>query len=646
MKKVLFAVLLSVLFFPGASRAEEQTARIESVVVEAARTEADSRQIPAAVDIVTSEELAVKAKSGDFYDALKNLPGVHTDKGSGMGWPTIKVRGETPTVLLNGVNINPYITFSPFSILSADMDAVERIELLKGAQAAIQGSGAMSGAVNVIMKKGDADHPYMKIRMEGGSGDAMGGSFTLSGGQDTIGWFVNYAQNKSGDIDTPLGTIPYTDSEYRNLYARIDYQLKDTQAISLETIHSDGEYRTGGQGYYYITDANSKIWQNEPDTTGFFLKYKGDFDRLRVNATAGYMGNTLDYVYGDAPSDFISFEQGKYKAYMDETYYLADLNALVKVLENDLLNLHVNYTHKTTDAEVVATGTYGFNYDSTQHLNSLVGQLESRPVPHVLLLAGIRHDMYDTDGKSESKTSPNAGISIFPFASTAFNWTTLWASYSESFKMPPSNYLNLPAVMGGNPDLNPEESESWELGIKQQVKDWASFSISYFNTDYQDQIVFDLSEFQMGNIGRSSAKGYEFQLEVYLNDQVTLYTNFMDMERTDEATGERTYSSPNPDSKLVLGALIKDFHGFCLSVEGAYYLDFKLEDDYGAHPVEDKVVLDTRISYDLFDNGTMKVAPYIKVNNITDETLYCAGDTPGLQAGRTFYGGITATCYF
>lgn len=351
MNRILtFALISFFVLFRGACWADNDT-YLDPIVVEAARTDTDYRKIPAAVDVVTSDVLEVKTKSGNFYDAVKNVVGVHTDHGSGMGWSTIKVRGETPTVLVNGININPYITGSPFSILSADMDAVERIEILKGSQAATQGSGAMSGVINVVMKKGSADDPYMKVRLGGGSDDAMSGSFTLSGGKDKIGWFLNYAQKNRDDYDTPKGKIDYTDSEHKNLYARFDYHLTQQQELSIETIHSEGKYRTGGENYYYINDgANNKIWQNEPDTTGVFIKYNGKFNRIDIKATLGYMKNSLDYTYGDAPYDIVSFEEEKYKAKGDEDYYIANVKALTRIINDDILDLHLNYIHKTTEA--------------------------------------------------------------------------------------------------------------------------------------------------------------------------------------------------------------------------------------------------------------------------------------------------------
>ena len=647
MRKLSFLVVLLVFGSVANVFAGQKATQLDSMVVEVTRTDLDYKKIPAAVQVITSNELENKPKTDNFYDAVKNAVGVHTDLGSGMGWATIKVRGETPTVLFNGVNINPYISSYPFNILTAGTGAVERIEILKGSQAATHGSGSMSGVMNVVMKKGSAENQYTKLNLRAGSNETLDGSFSISGGEDKLAWFFNYAQKSADDYDTPEGKISYTDSRYKNLYGRLDYLVSKNHEISLETMYSDGKYRTGGNNYFYINDgSNNKIWQNEPTTTGVFLKYAGDFNRFTLSGTAGYMENSLDYVYGNAPYDVQSFLNADNHCIFDEDSYVADIKSKIDIVKDGILNAHLNYSHKTTKASASSKGPFGYDYDSTNHQNSFVGQLESKPLPYVYMVAGARFDGYERDdGDSSDHTSPNVGISIYPFANTSHNWTTIWASYSEAFKIPPANYLYLPPAMGGNKDLKNEESEGWEIGVKQQYSHWALFSLSYFKTDYSNRIVFDLAKFKLNNVGESEAEGFEAQLELYPVENLTLYMNYIDMERIDKKTDDRLYASPNPDSKLVFGVLAEDIYRFNFSFEGAYYIDFKLSDGE-AHPTEGKVLLDAKVSYDLYKKNNFEIKPYLTLTNITDETVYCAGDTPGIQPGRCIFAGVGMTYNF
>ena len=643
MKKVVVSLLI-LISLAGQSEAAEATQTFEPIVVEALRTDAEISEVPAAVNVVTDKELKIKAKTGNLYDALRNVSGVHSDNGGGMGWPLVMIRGEAASILLNGLNINPYTAGYGIGILNADTDAVERVEILKGAQASTHGSGAMSGVINIITKKGDPNNPYAKVRLGGGSNKAREAAFTLSGGKDRFSWFMNFGYATSDDYMTPRGRIPYTESNKRNFYGRLDYALTDKQNITLETIHSYGKTQIGGEKFYYLKDGVSDvIYEPQTESTGVFLRYAGNFDRVSLDATLGYYKDILNYRYGDSPSDVASFRESKYKAGSNESSILGDLKSRIRVLEDDLLNLHLNYQHKTSDAE--SSGKDMFAYDSTEHLDSFVAQIESRPIPHILLIAGARYDHYDRDGKTDEELNPNVGLSIFPFASTDYNWTTLWASYSEAFKMPQANYLYMPAAFGGNRNLKPEKARGWEIGVKQRISHWAQFSASYFETDYRDRIAFDLENYTMMNIGKSSAKGYELELQVYPAEWLTLYANYLKMKRTDSNYDTRIYAPTNPDSKWVFGVMVDDFHGIAFAFEGEYFADFKLADGR-QHPSEHKVLLNSKLSYNVFENDNFKVEPYLEINNLTDEKVYNAGDTPGIMPGRTIFAGLNFTYKF
>lgn len=657
MKRLFLPVLLlligihSFAYAADEGAVDEEAFQFAPIVVEAARSESDYKKLPSSIEVITSEALEVKPDTGSFYRALKNSVGVHTDEGSGMGWSEMTIRGERPTVLFNGMNINPYISFFPFNILTAGTGAVERIEILKGAQAATYGSGATSGAVNVVMKKGDAKNPYAKMRLGGGSHDAMDGEFTVSGGKDRYSWFFDYTQSYMDDYKTPHGKIPYTDSRFRNFFGRLDFAGDDKQELSLETMYADGRYRTGGKGYYYVEDGqNDRIWENSPETLGVFLKYKRDFDRFGIQAKAGYLKNDLEYVYGGPSYDVPSFLAETDRARMNEDTYMIDLKSQIKIIEDDLLTAHLNYNHATTEAKSVAIGGWApFDYDSTIHLDGFVGQLESKPIPYVLLTAGVRQDMYRRDGDNVNNTSPNVGASIYPFAKTDYDWTTIWASYSEAFRMPPANYLYMPAALGGNPDLKPEKSKSWEGGIKQNISRWASFEATYFQRDYEDRIVFDLTAFKLLNIAKTRTKGFEAQISVYPLEYLTLYANYMKMKRTDRETGDRLYASPTPDEKLVFGVAVDKLYGFKFGFEAAYYMDYKFTNsvyETEKHPNEDKLVMDARLSYLYRIKDSLSLEPYIQLTNITDQLVYTAGDTFGIRPGRTFNVGMLLTYNF
>ena len=91
-------------------------------------------------------------------DALKLLPGVHVNSnGVSSSIGSVSLRGSRSNqvlILVDGVPMaDPGGSggYDPFKIPA---DAIERIEVVKGAAAALYGDGAFAGAVNIITKSG------------------------------------------------------------------------------------------------------------------------------------------------------------------------------------------------------------------------------------------------------------------------------------------------------------------------------------------------------------------------------------------------------------------------------------------------------------------------------------------------------------
>ena len=163
---------------------------------------------------------------------LFNVPGVAVNKGG--FFDTVLMRGKEPSILINGRDMNPFITNTSMitGSMNVGMGAVERIEVIKGPQAAIHGPKAVSGAVNVIHKRGDKDNPFAELRGFYGTGDELSGGLSLGGGHDNLSWFLDFSAAQQDEYKTPKGKIPYVDYKRKNLYARLDYAQGNKMGIS------------------------------------------------------------------------------------------------------------------------------------------------------------------------------------------------------------------------------------------------------------------------------------------------------------------------------------------------------------------------------------------------------------------------------
>jgi len=120
------------------------------------------------------------------------------------------------------------------------------------------------------------------------------------------------------------------------------------------------------------------------------------------------------------------------------------------------------------------------------------------------LLASVRHD----EPNSESgETTSKVGM-LYDFGN---NKTSIRANWGQGFSLP--GFFALASPLVGNPDLLPETSESFDLGLTHLFADGqASASVTVFHSQFNNLIDFDSTLFMMVNRDRLTVDGVEMQV--------------------------------------------------------------------------------------------------------------------------------------
>ncbi|GGJ87636.1 TonB-dependent receptor domain-containing protein [Pseudomonas matsuisoli] len=154
----LYAGLLSPFAFIALSAgAEEAPLDLESVVVTATATERAYRDAPASVTVIGRDDLAQRPVQ-DLEDALRGTPGLQFT-GVGMTRRGVSIRGmnaDHTLILVDGQRINTAagaIAHADFDLGWVPVEAIERIEVVRGPMSSLYGSEALGGVVNVITRK-------------------------------------------------------------------------------------------------------------------------------------------------------------------------------------------------------------------------------------------------------------------------------------------------------------------------------------------------------------------------------------------------------------------------------------------------------------------------------------------------------------
>ena len=152
------ARLVSALaLLPLTALGADQPLNLEPTVITATSTARQLSDAPASVTVITHEELSMRPVQ-DLEDALRGTPGLQFT-GIGMTRRGVSIRGmgsEHTLVLMNGQRINTAagaVAHADFDLGWMPVEAIERIEVIRGPMSSLYGSEALGGVINVITRR-------------------------------------------------------------------------------------------------------------------------------------------------------------------------------------------------------------------------------------------------------------------------------------------------------------------------------------------------------------------------------------------------------------------------------------------------------------------------------------------------------------
>ncbi len=150
-----------------AAMAQQGAVEIEEVVVTARKQEERIQDVPLTISAFTALELSERGLS-DVMDISQFTPGFSFEKlnryGVQGGGSRPVIRGQSQ--ILGGANASIFVDGVLYndSILSFPFDIVDRVEVIKGPQAALFGRATFAGAINLITKTG-TNEPENKVSL-------------------------------------------------------------------------------------------------------------------------------------------------------------------------------------------------------------------------------------------------------------------------------------------------------------------------------------------------------------------------------------------------------------------------------------------------------------------------------------------------
>lgn len=661
-------------------------------IVSATRQNQNITDAPSIVTVITSKQIKERGYL-NVAEALNSVAGfdVITDHYQ----PNLGIRGingglrswsRLIKIMIDGQNMSFRSSSDNFLESSLiPIEAISRIEIIRGPNSALYGKNAFLGVVNIITKSGlDLENKSASYFLGDIKNNPSYGLSTVWGGkrnkfdlliastyskidrsglspQNVPGRSIYSDNNLSKNNESnPLGIffkLRYKDEDFGELVFDMNYQ----------TIHSQAEFVDWGA----LTNSNTINLLNSYERLSYSNLLFDNFSSNFYITHAG--GKPLKEVF-DIDSDhseWIERELGytSYDLGFNTSYAFDDINNFSFGIDytSDIHDHQKYYTVNNTGLRILNPGgTNGikefnnlgiymqmiFNASEFFSLNYL---------KKLTLTAGYRFDYHNIYGDVLNYRLA-AVYHIADHISTK-------VMYGTSFNAPSSvqlysNYI-LPGGIVGNPDLKPERAKTLEWALMGRIIENVNFNTNVFYTEVDNKIEYllpygEISNIRAENISSIYSAGTEIELNANIYNN-TAYLNYSYqksvIDKIDPILDEiRVNTALYPSNIIKFGDIVH------LS---KYYLNINLEGKYISQRIAsdqnnfvydpinyatNRYKLDAYFMFDLslsstdlgiFDNTKTRIS--LKIQNLLDVKYNYPGfdnyDIPGL--GRTYYFRLT-----
>ena len=543
---------LALLAMVSCDPAMAEEISLPDLIVTATRVPTPMAKVPAGVTIVDRQTIEDRGYN-TLTDALTEIPGLRVSASGGPGGQaSVFVRGTNSNhvlVLRDGMPIND--AADPGGLFNFGVDTlsdVERIEVVRGPMAALYGSGAIGGVVNLISRRGNEPGPHLTVDLSGGYPAQVRGAASATGTEGKFDYALTAAsQSQRGFDSNPQRMTSYTGTPqgFRDRVASLNlgYTPVEGTRLSLFLRGRESLFSFNTLGTPTYDTANSQgiadsilgrigidstllggVWE-----TGLFVgRLQEDRRYSEALAAADPNQNTFDNRYHMRRTD----------VQWNNTVHIADTASATFGYQHtiDTIGVRANSSFggfpftQNAAAQMVADAAHAGVQTTLWKRLTLTGQIRQDWVADNAPFTWRLGAVLDT---------PEIDTRFKIAYGTAFRAPSLF----DRFGVDSFGYV-------GNPRLKPESAQGWEIGFSTTLpafeqQDFVTFGTTYFNEQVNNLIVGVFFPVDTAvNIGSAHLQGFETAFALHPARWLTLRLTHTYTDAQDADAGSKLLRRP------------------------------------------------------------------------------------------------------
>lgn len=508
----------------------EEAVELEPVVVTATRLAQPLKYTASSVTLIGEREIK-EQQAVTVSEVLRNIAGVEVQRSGTMGEQTlVRMRGAENAhtlVLLDGVEINsPW--FGDFDFADLMVDNIEQIEVVRGPQSALYGSEGMGGVINIVTKKGHGELEFSPF-VEGGNQGSYREGLDISGAWKEFNYSLSFSRTDIGG--------QFDRDQYGNysVSGQLGFDITDRVSLELMSRYINAQKELGLTINEFVNplevflDENNILEKEFANTTLRYNQVMFDWWKLKLTGSVVDDGSETTNPLDSGPilPNFSNLEDIEFTTYhldFQNSLYPVEWAALATGFEYEVDKLSHFQSFSLQDVILLEDSSSRKRNNKAFYLQCSFSWKDS-----LFFNPGVRIDDYSDFG-TDTNVKLSAAYSVEPIG------TKLRGGWGTGFRAPDFRHLFFPVF--GNPNLKPENSESYEIGLEQSLwKERIDFDVTYFHQHFKDLIDINPVTLAATNIGRAVSEGVELGLQITPTYNLRLKANYTYLDTEDRQTG-------------------------------------------------------------------------------------------------------------